>query len=71
MWWKMPSPDVIHINTRLDDSTLLDLSTANVEKGEPVVFSTYAKAEKPTKAPDGTPHKHSLLTWGTQLERAG
>jgi len=67
MWWQMESPDVIHLNARLDNAAMIDLTNnPHVEKGEPVVFSIYAKDGRPDKAPDGLPH--DKLIWGAQLE---
>ena len=49
MWWNLPSPDFIQINTRLNNKTLLYLSTAEGKRGEPVTFSLYAKGGEANK----------------------
>jgi len=67
LWWQMKSPDVIHLNTKLDNAALIDLTkNPYVEKGEPVTMSLYAKDAGPAKALDGLPCDKNI--WGVQLE---
>ncbi len=66
MWWDMSSPDFLHINTRLDDKAMLDMTTSKVKSGEPVTFSLYAKDAPSSLGPDGAPTSKNI--WGAQLE---